>query len=82
MPYGQFLLGFAVNRFDAGTANVSRSDTVFMFQPGGGVHLPVGSRWGLFGQIDLRRSFLDEEENLDSRRSDVRLWVGLRFAIP
>jgi hypothetical protein len=78
-PYGQILFGVAVDGFDAGTTDDSTGN--FMMQPGGGVYFGVAERWGVFAQADLRRLFLDEDSNLDSARSDGRVFLGIRFSV-
>jgi hypothetical protein len=55
------------------------SSTDFMLQPGGGVSFRLSDRSGLVGQMDYRRIFLDEEEDVMSGRNEIRLFVGLRI---
>jgi hypothetical protein len=69
-PYAQFLAG-----------DVDASGTSFMLQPGFGAAVIVGRGWGVSGQIDYRRVFLDEEERLSNGRNDFRLFIGLRLMV-
>jgi len=50
------------------------SDNAFMLQPGVGVVVPFGSRWGVIGQGDYRRVFFKEEGE-----NEFRLLLGVRI---
>ena len=52
------------------------TDFAFMLQPGGGVVVSVGDRWGVFVQGDLRPVFFREELDEQSR-----LVIGARFTL-
>jgi len=88
-PYGQVLLGAATIRsavsFDDETIDEalgeSETTTKFIIQPGVGVTVVGGDGWGVFGQVDYRRMFLDEDTDGASGRNDVRVFVGLRFIL-
>ena len=41
----------------------------------------TGDGWGIFGQVDYRRIFLDEEQDLALGRNDVRGFVGFRMIL-
>jgi hypothetical protein len=82
-PHGQVLLGFVQDRV-SGTlngANVDDSRTSFMLQMGGGATFPLGPGWGVVSQLDYRRVFLNEDENLSNGRNDVRLFLALRLIL-
>jgi hypothetical protein len=84
-PYAQVLLGLVQDRVSGTTpagSEVDRSITSFMLQPGAGVTYLLGRSWGVFGQMDYRRVFLDEEENLSNGRNDFRLLLGARVFLP
>jgi hypothetical protein len=69
-PYAQVILGAHRDSLDV----LDFSETNFMLQPGVGVTVPVGSKWGVFGQVDWRRVFYE-----DDGTNDFRLVVGARF---
>ena len=70
-PFAQLLLGLQVS-----TAETD-SDTAFMLQPGGGVHMPLNDRWGISAQFDYRPVFYREETV-----NEVRFVVGARWTMP
>jgi len=80
-PYGQLLAGINQDRISADGATFDNSQTSFMLQPGVGATYVVGDGWGLFGQIDYRRVFLDGDENLSDGRNDFRLFFGARMIL-
>lgn len=78
-PYAQVVVGrhrdsFTVNADDIGDI-ISESRSTLMVQPGAGLAFNVG-RWRLFGQVDYRRIFYEEQEE-----NDYRAVVGLRFRL-
>lgn len=88
-PYGQVLIGAATIRsavrFDDETVDqaLGESDTTtkFIIQPGVGVTVVGGDGWGVFGQVDYRRMFLNEDTDGASGRNDVRVFVGVRVIL-
>ena len=85
-PFVQVLAGIVQDRvsFDDELdvfEDDSTSQTSFMLQPGIGGTYVMGDGWGFVGQIDYRRIFLDEEENLSSGRNDIRVFVGVRMIL-
>ena len=82
-PYAQILAGVAHDRISTELADDDFSQTNFMLQPGVGVTWVAGDGWGIFGQFDYRRVFLDEEDNLAgaSGRNDMRFVVGVRMIL-
>jgi hypothetical protein len=88
-PYGQILLGgatvhTAISYDDDildNTLGTSDTTTRFILQPGVGVTVVVGDGWGVFGQVDYRRMFLDENDDGSSGRNDVRVFAGIRFIL-
>lgn len=82
-PYAQVLAGALVNHVSTEFIGGESSDTNthFMVQPGAGVTFVVGDGWGIFGQVDYRRIFLNEDEDGVSGRNDVRVFVGVRMIL-
>jgi hypothetical protein len=87
-PYGQILAGAVTERssidYDSDLLDdLDDSDTRtrFMIQPGVGVTFVSGDGWGIFGQVDYRRVFLDEDEDGASGRNDVRVFIGARMIL-
>jgi hypothetical protein len=87
-PYGQVLAGAITSRvsldYDSDLLDPlddSRTTTRFMVQPGVGVTFVTGDGWGVFGQVDYRRIFLDEEDDGASGRNDIRVVIGLRMIL-
>ena len=71
-PYGQVIIG-SVNDDTA---------TSFMLQPGVGVTVVSGDGWGMFGQLDYRRTFFDEPDDAeDGINNHFRFLVGLRMIL-
>jgi hypothetical protein len=70
-PFAQLLAGVQVSTSE------TDSDTAFMLQPGGGVHVPLNDRWGLSAQIDYRPVFYREETV-----NEVRFVIGARWTRP
>lgn len=85
-PYGQILFGGVTSRvsadFDDDTLETDATTrTRFIIQPGIGATVVGGDGWGLFGQVDYRRVFLDEDEDGSSGRNDLRVFLGLRVIL-
>jgi hypothetical protein len=83
-PYAQVLVGAAIvrNSLDDGTSDASDSDTSFMIQPGVGATFVAGDGWGLFGQVDYRRTFFDEPDDVEnSVNNQFRVYVGVRMIL-
>lgn len=70
VPFVQVIGGIQVSTSD------TDSDTAFMLQPGGGIHVPMSDRWGLSAQIDYRPVFYREEVV-----QEVRFVVGVRWSM-
>jgi outer membrane protein with beta-barrel domain len=82
-PYAQVLAGIAVSHMTLDTAGVS-SDTrsSFMVQPGIGMTFVAGDGWGVFGQVDYRRTFFDEATNpAGNVNNQFRVFAGLRMIL-
>jgi hypothetical protein len=77
-PFVQILAGAERTsaEFILGGVEVEDSDTAFMLQPGGGIYVPVGDRWGIVGQADLRSVFFSEETD-----NQFRVVLGVRFSL-
>ena len=67
-PFAQLLAGV-----QASTAAID-TDFAFMLQPGAGVHIPMGDRWGLSAQVDYRPVFYQEETV-----NEMRFVIGARW---
>ena len=82
-PYAQLLGGFVHARAsgDAGGISVSDSRTRLMLQPGAGFVLLIGDGWGVLGQLDFRRLFLDEAEDGASGENEFRVFFGVRLVL-
>jgi hypothetical protein len=84
-PYGQVVAGPIFSRFSSedigGGDEISDTTTRFMIQPGIGATFVAGDGWGIFGQVDYRRVFLDEDEDLGSGRNDIRVFIGARMIL-
>jgi hypothetical protein len=82
-PYAQVLAGLVHARASADIAGLDISDSItkFMVQPGVGAVFLAGDGWGISGQVDYRRVFLDEAEDGDSGENDFRVLVGVRFVL-
>jgi hypothetical protein len=78
-PFAQVLLGLEVMR---GRAKQETGDTSFMLQPGVGINYVAGDGWGIVGQIDYRRTFFDEPDNVESSiNNQFRVFIGARMIL-
>jgi hypothetical protein len=82
-PFAQVLIGgvHARSELDTDVLDVETSDTRFMIQPGVGVNFIAGDGWGIVGQVDYRRVFLDEEEFGESGQNEFRVFIGGRMLL-
>jgi hypothetical protein len=82
-PFAQVLAGLVYARSSTDVLNLDLSDstTRFMLQPGAGAVFLAGDGWGIVGQVDYRRVFLDEDEDGESGRNDFRVFIGVRFVL-
>ena len=83
-PYGQVIIGAETlhTSVDVGGVDVSDSETSFMLQPGVGVTFVVSDGFGIFGQVDYRRTFFDEPDDAeDSVNNQFRVFVGARMIL-
>jgi outer membrane protein with beta-barrel domain len=67
-PFAQLLAGLQRS------SSETDSDTAFMLQPGGGVHIPLNDRWGVSAQVDYRPVFYREDTV-----NEVRFVIGARW---
>lgn len=82
-PYAQVIAGLAVSHTNLDTAG-GLSDTMasFMVQPGIGMTFAAGDGWGIFGQIDYRRTFFDEPDTMEqSINNQFRVYAGVRMIL-
>jgi len=82
-PYAQVLVGglYAHATDSSSGQDVSDSKTKFMIQPGAGIGVIAGDGWGIFGQVDYRRVFLDEDTDGSSGENEFRIVVGVRVLL-
>jgi hypothetical protein len=82
-PFAQVLAGFVHARASTEVSGLDFSDsrTKFMLQPGAGAVVVAGDGWGIVGQVDYRRVFLDKDEDGESGENDFRVFVGVRFIL-
>jgi hypothetical protein len=82
-PFAQVVAGLVHGRQsgDVSGVDIDDSKTKFMLQPGAGAVFLAGDGWGIIGQVDYRRVFLDEEEDGDSGENQFRVFFGIRFVL-
>jgi hypothetical protein len=83
-PYAQVILGgvAAHSSIEIAGVDISDTETAFMIQPGVGMTFVAGDGWGVFGQVDYRRTFFDEPDGTDdSRNNQFRVVVGVRVIL-
>jgi len=83
-PYAQVILGAETlhSSFEVGGVDTSDTQTSFMLQPGVGVTYVVSDGFGIFGQVDYRRTFFDEPDDTDdSINNQFRVFVGARMIL-
>jgi hypothetical protein len=83
-PYAQVLVGAAVanSSLDINGVGADETETAFLVQPGVGVTVIGGDGWGVFGQVDYRRTFFDEDDDDDGGvNNQFRIFLGLRLIL-
>ncbi|HEY7172003.1 MAG TPA: outer membrane beta-barrel protein [Vicinamibacterales bacterium] len=82
-PYAQALAGLAVSHTNLDvTGGTSDTHASFMVQPGVGVTFVAGDGWGVFGQVDYRRTFFDEPAGTEhSMNNQFRVFAGVRMIL-
>ncbi len=81
-PFAQVLGGFVHARASTDlSGGDSDSQTKFMLQPGAGAVVVAGDGWGILGQVDYRRVFLDKDKDGESGENEFRVFVGIRFIL-
>ena len=93
-PYVQVLVGAEVARTSADVdidavdpdldldLDIDDTETAFMIQPGVGMTFVAGDGWGMFGQLDYRRTFFDEPDDVeDSINNQFRVFFGVRMIL-
>jgi len=82
-PYFQVLGGVAVTQYDGTVNSLPFTDTRSkpMAQGGGGITFVVGDGWGLYADAQYRRLFLDEAEDFQTGRNDIRIAAGFRLIL-
>jgi hypothetical protein len=83
-PFAQVLIGAEVlhANVEFGGVEDSDTDTSFMFQPGVGVNFVIADGLGIVGQVDYRRTFFDEPDDVeDSVNNQFRIFIGARMIL-
>jgi hypothetical protein len=83
-PFAQVLIGAEVLRasVEAAGFDESETETSFMVQPGVGVNFVVADGFGIVGQVDYRRTFFDEPDDVeDSVNNQFRIFIGARMIL-
>jgi len=83
-PFAQVLIGAEVLHASVEVAGLEESDTEtsFMLQPGVGVNFVIADGLGLVGQVDYRRTFFDEPDDVeDSVNNQFRIFFGARMIL-
>ena len=82
VPFAQLVAGGSrmASRADLAAGELTVSQTKWMMQPGGGVNVLVGGGWGIVGEADYRRIFLDEDQDGRSGLNQLGFFTGVRFA--
>jgi hypothetical protein len=82
-PYAEVLggVGYQSYHVELTTVTFTETRTWPMAQAGGGATFVTGDGWGIYIQADYRRMFLDETEDFQSGRNDVRAVFGLRMIL-
>jgi hypothetical protein len=83
-PFAQVLIGAEVLNVGAEVAGLeeSETETSFMVQPGVGVNFVVADGLGIVGQVDYRRTFFDEPDDVeDSVNNQFRVFIGVRMIL-
>jgi outer membrane protein with beta-barrel domain len=83
-PFAQVLIGAEVLHasVEAAGFDESETETSFMLQPGVGVNFVIADGFGLVGQVDYRRTFFDEPDDVeDSVNNQFRIFIGARMIL-
>ena len=83
-PFAQVLIGAEVLNASVEFAGLeeSETETSFMLQPGVGVNFVIADGLGLVGQVDYRRTFFDEPDDVeDSVNNQFRIFIGARMIL-
>ena len=82
-PYAEVLggVGYQSYHVELTTVTFTETRTWPMAQAGGGATFVTGDGWGIYLQVDYRRMFLDEAEDFQTGRNDVRAVFGVRMVL-
>jgi hypothetical protein len=83
-PFAQVLIGAEVLSASLEVAGLEESDTEtsFMVQPGVGVNFVIADGLGIVGQVDYRRTFFDEPDDVeDGINNQFRIFIGARMIL-
>jgi hypothetical protein len=83
-PFAQVLVGAEVLNVGVEFAGLdeSETETSFMVQPGVGVNFVIADGLGIVGQVDYRRTFFDEPDDVeDGINNQFRIFFGVRMIL-
>jgi hypothetical protein len=83
-PFAQVLVGLGILHTNVEFAGLeeNETETSFMMQPGVGVNVVIADGLGLVGQVDYRRTFYDEPDDVeDSINNQFRIFIGARMIL-
>lgn len=75
-PYVQAIVGIQRTSFSENLFDTDESFTDLMVQPGVGVSFPLNDMWDVFGQVDFRQVFFEDESDMG-----IRFVVGGRIGL-
>jgi hypothetical protein len=82
-PFAQVLMGLGVlhTSVEAAGLEANETETSFMLQPGAGVNFVVADGVGLVFQVDYRRTFFEELEDVEDSNNQFRVFIGARMIL-
>jgi Outer membrane protein beta-barrel domain len=82
-PFAQVLMGLGVlhTSLEVAGLEANETETSFMLQPGVGVNFVVADGVGLVFQVDYRRTFFEELEDVEDANNQFRVFIGARMIL-
>ena len=82
-PFAQVLMGLGVlhTNLEVAGLEANETETSFMLQPGVGVNFVVADGVGLVFQVDYRRTFFEELEDVEDSNNQFRVFIGARMIL-
>ena len=82
-PFAQVLMGLGVlhTNLEVAGLEANETETSFMLQPGVGVNFVVADGFGLVFQVDYRRTFFEELEDVEDSNNQFRVFIGARMIL-